>query len=138
MYIRSILEQACVVWHSSLTQENCDDLERVQKCALRIILGSKYTNYDEALKNTNLQSLKDRREDLCKRFAKNCIESDNERVNEIFKLRIKEHPMKTRKVQNFKIDYAKTERFKTSAVPYMQRLINENDYSKYQVMKRQE
>ena len=87
MYIRSILEQACVVWHSSLTQENCEDLERVQKCALRIIMGSKYTSYDEALKDTNLQSLKDRREELCKKFVKNCIESNNERVNQIFKLK---------------------------------------------------
>ena len=72
MYIRSILEQACVVWHSSLTQENCEDLERVQKCALKIILGSRYRNYDEALKDCNLQSLKDRRKELCKKFAKNC------------------------------------------------------------------
>ena len=40
-YIRSILEQSCVVWHSSLTQENSEDLERVQKAAVRIILGKK-------------------------------------------------------------------------------------------------
>ena len=31
LYIRSILEQSCVVWHSSLTEENVLDLERVQK-----------------------------------------------------------------------------------------------------------
>ena len=30
-YIRSILEQSCVIWHSTLTQEDCDSLERVQK-----------------------------------------------------------------------------------------------------------
>ena len=30
-YIRSILEQSCQVWHFSLTQENSDDIERVQK-----------------------------------------------------------------------------------------------------------
>ena len=41
LYIRSILEQSCVVWHSSLTQENSEDLERVQKAAVRIILGKK-------------------------------------------------------------------------------------------------
>ena len=38
LYIRSILEQSCQVWHSSLTQENRQDLERVQKNALKIIL----------------------------------------------------------------------------------------------------
>ena len=31
LYIRSILEQSSVVWHSSLTSENAEDLERVQK-----------------------------------------------------------------------------------------------------------
>ena len=30
-YIRSIFEQSCEVWHSSLTQENENDLERIQK-----------------------------------------------------------------------------------------------------------
>ena len=99
-------------------------------------MGSKYTSYDEALKDTYLQSLKDKREELCKKFAKNCNESNNERVNQIFKLRKKEHEMKTRKTENFKVDYAKTERRKTSAVPYMQRLINENDNSNYQVLRK--
>ena len=31
--IRSKLEQSAVVWHSSLTRRNTDDLERVQKSA---------------------------------------------------------------------------------------------------------
>ena len=37
-YIRSIVEQSCTVWHSRLTQENIEDLERIQKSALRIIM----------------------------------------------------------------------------------------------------
>ena len=42
LYIRSILEQSSVVWHSSSTKENAEDLERVQKCAVKLILGEKY------------------------------------------------------------------------------------------------
>ena len=42
LYVRSILEQSSVVWHSSLTKENIEDLERVQKSAVRIILGKEY------------------------------------------------------------------------------------------------
>ena len=38
LFIRSLLEQSAPVWHSSITQENSDDLERVQKSALKIIL----------------------------------------------------------------------------------------------------
>ena len=30
-YIRPVLEQSSIVWHSSLTKENCDNLERVQR-----------------------------------------------------------------------------------------------------------
>ena len=41
-YLRSILEQSCVIWHSSLTDEDSELLERVQKCALKIILKTKY------------------------------------------------------------------------------------------------
>ena len=35
-FIRSILEQSAVVWHSSLTKKNRRDLERVQRCAVRM------------------------------------------------------------------------------------------------------
>ena len=31
LYIRSVLEQSCQMWHSSLTFENLTDIERVQK-----------------------------------------------------------------------------------------------------------
>ena len=42
MYIRSILEHSAPVWHSSLTAENKNDLGRVQKTALKVILGEKF------------------------------------------------------------------------------------------------
>ena len=71
LYVRSILEQACVVWHSSLTQENSEDLERVQKSATKIIMGDKYENYE-----INLQTLYERRENLCLTFAKKCLENE--------------------------------------------------------------
>ena len=33
LYIRSVLEQSAVVWHSAITKGEQLDLERVQKCA---------------------------------------------------------------------------------------------------------
>ena len=42
LYIRSVAEQSCVVWSSSITCGEENDLERVQKLALRIILQSEY------------------------------------------------------------------------------------------------
>ena len=48
MYIRSVVEQACVVWHSSLTKGEQLDIERIQKVAMRIILKDEYINYTHA------------------------------------------------------------------------------------------
>ena len=83
-YIRSILEQSSVVWHSSLTQENSEDLERVQKASVKLILGRNYENYEDALIKADLESLKTRREELCKLFVKKCVKSDNDRVKSLF------------------------------------------------------
>ena len=37
IFIRSVCEQSCTVWHSSLTEENSNDLERIKKIALKVI-----------------------------------------------------------------------------------------------------
>ena len=34
LFVRSLLEQSAVVWHSGLSQDNINDLERVQKSAV--------------------------------------------------------------------------------------------------------
>ena len=69
MYIRSVLEYNSNVWFSSITMEEREDIERVQKVACRIILKDEYSGYSEALKSLNLISLSDRRQILAKRFA---------------------------------------------------------------------
>ena len=69
LYIRSILESSAVVWHSSITQEESLEIERVQKVALRVILNSEYEDYESALMSTGLDTLHQRRTMLCKNFA---------------------------------------------------------------------
>ena len=76
LYIRSVLESSATVWHSSVTKGQEMEIERVQKVALRTILKEDYTDYPSALKMCSLLSLKDRRKQLCKSFAKKCIKSD--------------------------------------------------------------
>ena len=51
-------------------------------------------------------------------------ESENIISNEIFKEREKIHIMKTRNEECFEVNHAKTERYKKSAIPYMQKLLN--------------
>ena len=70
LFVRSQLEQSAVVWSSSLTGQNKADLERVQRSALKIILGPKYESYRKALFILNLETLEERREYLCLKFAK--------------------------------------------------------------------
>ena len=49
-YVRSVLEQSYVLWIGSLTQENIENLERVQKIApcMYIILCDSFLNYEVA------------------------------------------------------------------------------------------
>ena len=122
-YIRSILEQSCTVWHSSLTLEDIEDLERVQKSAMRIILKDGYHTYDQALETLGLCKLSDRREKMCLKFAKNC--SKNELTKDLFPLN-PTSGMGTRDKQTFKVQHSNTDRLKDSAVPYLQRLLNSN------------
>ena len=81
-FIRSVLEQSAVVWHSSLNNQNKKDSERFQRAAVRVIMGNEYTNYKDGLKNLKLQTLEKRRDILCIRFAKNCLKSD--KVKDMF------------------------------------------------------
>ena len=60
---------AVPVWQSSLTLADKLKIERVQKAALHIILGSDYVSYSNALDNLNLLTLDDRRVQLCFKFA---------------------------------------------------------------------
>ena len=56
-HIRCRLEQSAVLWHSSLTIKNIVDLERVQKAAVRILIGRGYDSYSQTLKSLNIETL---------------------------------------------------------------------------------
>ena len=49
LFCRSVLEQSCVVWGTSLTQENIEDLERAQKTFTKMVLKDKFKGYEDAL-----------------------------------------------------------------------------------------
>ena len=80
-YVRSILEYGSNVWHSSLTEENRTDLERVKKNAFRIILGKQYEDYESSLLKLNYDSLEKRREILSEKFALNCLKNPKTKMH---------------------------------------------------------
>ena len=73
LYVRSILEFNCCVWHFNITQAEKHDIERVQKIAVKIILKEAYSTYEDALNQLGLQALSDRRQALCTKFAVKCL-----------------------------------------------------------------
>ena len=131
MQIRSKLEQSAVLWHSSITQKCEKNLERVQKSALKIILGEKYISYENALKVLKLQSLKERRDELCLKFAKKCLEVP--KLQKMFPRSHHYHGMDKRNFEGFQVKRGLTERMRRSAIPHMQRLLNEQERKKRDV-----
>ena len=127
-YVRSQLEQSCTIWHSSLTEDNANDLERVQKCALKIILKENYKNYQHALNLLELDSLENRREFLCLKFAKKSLK--NKKMKSVFIPNKKSHEMNTRNEFKFNINNANTTRLQNSPIIYMQRLLNEDNIAR--------
>ena len=107
LYVRSVLEQSCQVWHSSLTLENFQDLKHVQKNALRSILQDNYISYSNALDKTGISTLFERRSRLCLKFAKSCLKS--EEMRNIFQLNNVSSNMETRFRDKFKVTACSTE-----------------------------
>ena len=122
LYIRSILELSCAVWHSSITEDESADLERVQKVCLKIILRNKYESYENALYITELGTLSDRRTQLCLNFAKKCVKNEN--MSYMFPLNSNGSNMETRYHEKFFVQNCRTERLAKSAIPYFQNLLN--------------
>ena len=94
MFIRSVLESSCSVWHNSLTKENEYDLERIQKTAFKLILGNTYYLYENAQTVLCLPTLKDIREELFTKFTLKCLKLPQ--MNSILRDKYKEHPMISR------------------------------------------
>ena len=76
------------------------------------------------MQKLNLETLNDRRKNICLKFAKNCLK--NERVKDIFPKSENKHRMIKRKKKMFKTKMIRTERYKKSAVPYMTSLLNKD------------
>ena len=131
LFIRSILEQSATVWHSSLTAENSDDLERVQKSAFKVILQDKFNGYKNALIVLELDTLSERRKQLCLNFAQKCL--NNKKTKQMFPLNNKTHTMNTRNTDKFHVQHANTSRLQNSSIVYMQKILNENEEAKQHI-----
>ena len=124
IFIRSVTEYCSVVFHSSLTTEQSNKIERIQKTCLKVILGDMYITYAAALEMCGLETLSKRREARCLDFAKKCLE--NPKTRRFFPLNTNIPACKVRDVEKFKVNFARTSAYLKSTIPYCQRLLNKH------------
>ena len=119
--IRCVAEFAVAAWASSITKNEAQQIERIQKAALAIIYGQNYRNYQNALVLSGLVSLAERREDICLNFAKKA--SKNPKYQHWFVT--EENSVNTRRKKPYlKPVSARTSRFAKSPIAYLTHLLN--------------
>ena len=120
--IRPLAEQGVIVWNSGLTKCQVRDLEKIQKVALKIILGNKYQSFKEACKLFDIKLLSERRLDLCTNFAIKLFKSD--RCKQFFTL-----PRINSRSGNLVVERkVNTKRCYNAPHNYLARLINSNKH----------
>ena len=119
--VRSILEFGVPVWNSKLTQEEINDIERVQKSFMYIVLGDDYTDYKSALYVTDLETLSRRRTKLCLNFATKSLK--HPKHNHWF-VKTEPGPNTRSEKPSFKVPFCRLERTKKGHIPYLTRLLN--------------
>ena len=118
--IRCLAEFAAPAFHSSLTQQQSNELEMLQKKAFAIILGSNYRSYRNALEKLSQETLHSRRLQLCKNFAVKC--TIHPRHSDLFTLNPRYSNSRNKK--KFIEPKCCTSRYYKSAVPFLTRLLN--------------
>ena len=129
--IRCVLELAVAVWTPGLTKLQINQIERVQKCALHVILGGNYQSYNQAKFALGVETLSERRSKLCLNLAK--------KSEKHWKYSNWFHPAEEKFVPNFttrgeethvQTKYTpvpfRTDRYKDSPLPFLTKLLNEH------------
>ena len=116
LFCRSVLEYGAPVWSGDISNGNVNQIERVQRNALKIIFGGG-SNYEDLLEEIEEDSLKERRNKLCTNLAEKCLKDP--KFAKWFK-----DGIKTRNTVHFVEPEAKTKRYRKSAIPHLTRLLN--------------
>jgi len=118
--VRSILEYAVPVWHAAISKKEASEIESIQKLAFRMILGQSYVSYTSACAVFSADTLIQRRQKICHKFAMKNIKSENC----LFSLANTNHNLRNRTkiVNEYK---CRTARYQKSSLPFLAKLANE-------------
>ena len=119
--IRPVLELAAPGWHSGLKKAQSESIERIQKTALKIILGPLYINYEYACSLTCIEPLNSRRVTLSFNFAKKTAEKS--RHSDLFKP-ISNQANTRQEKKKYQEHSWRNKRFYNSPLPSLTRLLN--------------
>ena len=120
MKLKSVLESFCPVFHSMLTVDDQNELERIQKIVLRIILGSTYDTYENACRILDVETLTSRRNTISLNFALKVLDSPHN----FFKYTDKTDII-LRRQPIIEEPFAHTDRYKRSPLPALVKLLND-------------
>ena len=121
--IRALAEQGVAIWNSGITKSEINDLEKIQKIALKIILGDQYESYKSACNFFKIDTLSTRRLKLSTQFAIKLYKSD--KSDRFFKHVNK--AVKTRTDQPLVIEnFCNTMKAYNAPHNYLTRLVNQN------------
>ena len=112
--IRSVLEYACPVLHTSLTVADPSRIESIQRRAMKII--EPKLGYDAACSKYHLDNTFVRRENLSKKFF-TCINSPSHKLHHLLP-QPKSNRYCLRNSSKLPVPKTKTNRFKNSLIPY--------------------
>ena len=114
---------ASPAWSPSLNITQHHQLEKIQKRALRLIIGSAYTDYESAHNTLNLPRLSVKHEEALMKFGEGLLKHSRDR-----KLFPPDDPPPIRPAKHrnmlIPVKAPRTDRFKNSAIPSIVRLLN--------------
>ena len=122
--IRPVADFAAPAYHTLLTQGQSDCLERIQRRAFKIIFGND-VSYATVLREMNITSLKERREELVRRFASKAAR--NPRFCEKWFPKHYDTGHNTRRPKRYREFLPRTNRLAKSPLFVMRRMLNENE-----------
>ena len=112
--VRPVVEYACPVWHTNLPIYLSDNIEMIQKRAVRAIFPG--MSYVDILNHINLSTLKERRDYLCKKYFIN-MQARSHKVNCLLpKKRLVDYNL--RHGNMYPLTVTRTNRFKNSLIPW--------------------
>ena len=122
LQIRCLTEIGCHAWNGSLFIKDVKELERIQKTAVKIILGNRYNGYHNALNTLKIPRLEMRREKICLKFSKKC-----EKSVKFYKWFLKKS-LKTRTGKKYMLPKPRTKIYETSPLFYLTKLLKKSNF----------